>query len=129
MEHKITAEHSGRKCTCGIHIPAHQTGKHPCEVSSEEISRYLTEKVLGLAYQDWIAYDTYGDNLTDHFTPLGIFALIEAGRKKDWWEEFEWNKLIVDDGESHYIFIINYDNLFDLPNVLYTFLKEREKNE
>ena len=128
MEHKVTAEHSGRRCICGVHIPAHQTGKHPCEPSREQISEYLTREVLGLAYQDWVAYDIHGNNLADHFTPQGIFTLTEAGREFDWWEEFEKRYLLYNcHGET--MIYWDYFKPDEFPVCLYQFLKGREPKE
>ena len=105
----------------------------------EEISRYLTENVLGKCWHEW------HNSWTDHScrkcgqvgggdfyldSPQGIFALIKAGREKDWWAEFEQDELCSDFTDAIRVFEwwgIDWDNLINLPTVLYKFLKEREE--
>ena len=116
--------------------------------TKEEISRYLTEKVLGKCWHEWVfvemsdaeepwemwqcnkCEEKHGSSLySPHnfraFTPEGIFALIKAGREKDWWEEFDDKEMYQWSIERGTTF--NYDNLENFPEVMYKFLKEREE--
>ena len=107
----------------------------------EEISRYLTEKVLGKCRHELHCDGTNQEgviiyhcskcktaitNVIDQyftFSAEGIFNLIKAGREKDWWEEFEEEYILNDKGLVPFI---DWPNLFNLPEVMYKFLKERE---
>ena len=101
-------------CSAGCGLP-----------TREQISRYLTEKVLGERWHPYIngSHQAYREQIDNIFKPWSIFALIKVGQEKDWWEEFEGELILQWCGDDP---TINWPNLFNLPEVMYNFLKERE---